>query len=99
MNVKKVLANVGMVAAIALPTLATIPSATVAHGDDYDCDASYMPCDGSNADYLTGEVPPPSDPIYQTSLDDETDGTAAQRAMAEQIAQGINPDTGQPYGA
>lgn len=59
-------------------TVATVAAPTAAHADDYNCDDSYMPCDGSNADYLDGEQPYPydditpywTDPIYDQSLGD-----------------------------
>lgn len=59
-------------------TVATVAAPVAAHADDYNCDDSYMPCDGSNGDYLDGSqpypyddiTPPPDDPIYQTELGD-----------------------------
>jgi hypothetical protein len=70
--------------AAGVTTALTTVSVHAAYADDWNCDDSYMPCDGSNMDYLTGDVPYPDyvadappwfDPIYGQNLGDPGDPT------------------------
>lgn len=77
---KRSVAHFALIGCLGLPaastvalaaTTASVVTAPAAHADDWNCDDSYMPCDGANMDYLTGDVPPPSDPIYNQGLGDD----------------------------
>ena len=74
--------------AAAVASVAAVPAA---HADQYDCDASYLPCDGSNLDYLDtlGDTPMPHDAV--------TDGLGDQPVVSDNGWLG-DPNFDEPLG-
>ena len=72
------IAPIARVAALA-PVLHTTIGITAAHADPYDCDASYLPCDGSTLDQINPDDPEyaipddPDDPYWYAPGEDVPD--------------------------